>query len=153
MLSLLILFASFTFGLAAVAIVMVLMGFGGAPGAMVFEIGKRKESLPLRCIGLLLTFLGQSYVVGAYSVLMISLLRYFTYTNPNAWVWPLWIVAFFHSTAAPTYAMKEKSESAHYYTLPEVALAVIVIFFVTVFFPKIVSFAYGWIPCFAYNLS
>lgn len=153
LLSFLIVIGFCTFGLGVVAVVMIAMGFGGAPGAILYEIGKKKGSLPLKVSGLVVTGLGQAYVVGIYAVLLVSALRYVPSIWPNLALWPLWIVSYFHSNAAPAYGLKEKSDTAQFHTLLEVVLCTQVIFFTMVFAPRFLQFAYGWVPFFGANFK
>jgi hypothetical protein len=58
LLALLIMFMACTMGLIAVAIVMVVMGFAGAPGAMLFAAGKKAKSALLEhCLRCSVSFL------------------------------------------------------------------------------------------------
>lgn len=148
--ALLIMFAAFTVGLAGIAIVMMIMGLTGAPGAMLFEIGRKTSNAFLSVTGFILTAIGQTYIVGAYIVLVVALLQLFALARPDVPTWPLWIAAFFHSGAVPVYGMKEKptEPTAQHYTLGIVALLAAVIFFVAVFVPAILRPLYGWVPYF-----
>jgi hypothetical protein len=150
LLALLIMFMACTMGLIAVAIVMVVMGFAGAPGAMLFAAGKKAKSALLEVFGLILAALGQSYVVGAYAVFVVGLLRWFSTGRPDVPTWPLWIAAFIHSGAAPAYGMKERSEqpTAQHRTLGIVSLAATVVFFIAAFAPGVLKLIYGWVPLF-----
>lgn len=146
----LIMFMACTMGLIAVAIVMLVMGFAGAPGAMLFAAGQRTQSAFLRVCGLVVAALGQSYVVGAYAVFVVGLLRWFSSGRPDLPTWPLWVAAFFHAGAVPTYAMKERPEepAAQHRTLGIVALVGTVVFFVAAFGPWALKSVYGWVPFF-----
>ena len=148
--ALLIMFMACTMGLIAVAIVMVVMGFAGAPGAMLFAAGQKAQNALLRMCGLILSALGQSYVVGAYAVFVVGLVRWFSTGRPDVPTWPLWIAAFFHSGAVPTYGMKERPEepTAQHRTLGIVALAATVVFYSAVFTPGTLKSIYGWVPLF-----
>ena len=148
LLALLIMFMACTIGLIAVAIVMVSMGLAGAPGAILFAAGRKAQSALLRVCGLILAALGQSYVVGAYAVFVVGLLRWFSTGRPDVPTWPLWIAAFFHSGAVPTYGMKERPEepTAQHLTLGIVALAATVVFFIAAFAPEALKSIYGWVP-------
>ncbi len=150
LLALFIMFMACTMGLITVAIVMVVMGFAGAPGAILFAAGQKAQNVLLRMCGLILAALGQSYVVGAYAVFVVGLLRWFSTGRPDVPTWPLWIAAFFHSGAVPTYGMKEKPEepAAQHLTLGIVALAATVVFFVAAFAPVALQSIYGWVPFF-----
>jgi hypothetical protein len=150
LLALLLLFMACSMGLIAVAIVMVVMGAAGAPGAMLFKIGQTAKNSFLQIGGLILAALGQWYVVGAYTVFIIGLLRWFSEIRPEVPTWPLWIAAFIHSGAAPTYGMKETPEepAAQHLTLGIVAAAATVTFFVVAFAPQMLSPLYGWVPYF-----
>ena len=150
LLALLIMFMAFTMGLIAVGIVMFVMGFAGAPGAMLFAAGQKARSALLRVCGLILAALGQSYVVGAYAVFVVGLLRWFSTGRPDVPTWPLWIAAFFHSGAVPFYGMKERPEepTAQHLTLGIVELAATVVFFIVAFAPGALKSIYGWVPLF-----
>ncbi|NQT35110.1 hypothetical protein HQ587_07970 [bacterium] len=134
----------------AIAIVMAIMGLAGAPGAIIFQAGIKTKRVLFLAFGFIFTALGQSYVVGAYSVFVVSLLRIFSATRPDVPTWPLWIAAFFHSVAAPTYGMKEKPEepTAQHSTLGIVSLAATIVFIISAFAPSVLVPVYGWIPFF-----
>jgi len=141
-------FLACSFGLMVIAIVMVIMGLAGAPGALIFEAGKKTKNVLLSVLGFVLSALGQSYVVGAYAVFVVSLLRWFSEARPNIPTWPLWIAAFFHSLAAPEYAKRERAKepTAQHYSLGIVVLLSIVFFFIMVFAPNTLNPIYGWVP-------
>ena len=153
--ALMTMFAACTVGLIAVGAVMIVMGLSGAPGAMIYEAGERKHSAALRALGFTLAALGQSYVVGAYAVLLISLLRAFSATRPHLATWPLWVAAFFHAGAVTAYAMKERPEmpTAQHYTLGVVSLLSFAIFLVVAISPSWLSPLYGWVPFFVGTLK
>jgi hypothetical protein len=153
--SLAILFASFTFGLALIAVVMLLMGFGGAPGGILFEIGRKSQNGFLTLVGLILTAIGQAFVICAYAVFVVSALRAFSGVAPHIPTWPLWLAAFFHSAAVPAYAMKERPEvpSSQHMTLGIVGSISFVCFFIMVFSPQWLSFIFGWVPFFQSNIK
>lgn len=155
LLALLIMFMAFTVGLIAVAIVITIMGLAGAPGALLFEAGQKAQNVILRVAGLAVAALGQSFVVGAYAVLVVGLLHWFSAGRLDVPTWPLWIAAFFHSGAAPTYAMKERPEepTAQHQTLGIVALAASLIFFLSAFWPTSLRGVYGWVPLFDHVAS
>jgi hypothetical protein len=143
-------FMACTVGLIAVAIVMVIMGLAGAPGAMLFAAGQKAQSASVRVFGFILAALGQSYVVGAYAVFVVGLLRWFSAGRPDVPTWPLWIAAFFHSGAVPAYGMKERPEqpTAQHRTLGIVSLAGVAVFFIAAFAPASLKPVYGWVPFF-----
>jgi hypothetical protein len=104
----------------------------------------------LAVFGFILAALGQSYVVGAYAVFVVGLLRWFSTGRPDVPTWPLWIAAFIHSDAAPIYGMKERPEqpTAQHRTLGIVSLAATVVFFIAAFAPGALKLIYGWVPLF-----
>ena len=146
--ALLIMFMAFTMGLIAIGIVMMIMGLAGAPGAMLFAAGQKTKNVLLTACGFIVAALGQSYVVGGYAVFVVSLLRWFSEGRPNLPTWPLWIAAFFHSVAAPTYAMKErpKEPTAQHHTLGLVELLATAVFLTVAFAPNTLKPIYGWVP-------
>ena len=148
-------FASFTFGLALIAIVMLLMGFGGAPGGILFEIGRKTQNSILIILGFVLTALGQAFVICAYTVLVVSALRAFSGSAPHIPTWPLWIAALFHSGAVPTYAMKERPEvpSSQHMTLGIVSSISFVCFLIMAFVPQWLAPIYAWVPFFQSNIK
>lgn len=150
LLALMIMFMACSIGLISVALVMIIMGVAGAPGAILFAAGQKFKNGFLRILGLLIAALGQSYIVGAYTVFVVGLLRWFSEGWPEVPTWPLWIAAFFHSGAAPSYGMKERPEepAAQHLTLGVVALTASVIFFVAAFAPQALAALYGWVPYF-----
>lgn len=150
-----ILLISVTFGLLAIAMVILVMGFAGAPGALLLEVGKKMQNSFLCVSGFILAAFGQAYIVGAYATFMVALLYKFSAAIPGMPTWPLWIAAFFHSGAAPTYAMKERAERpmAQHYTLGIVASAAILIFFTAIFAPESLIAPYGWVPYFEWLLK
>ncbi|MGD0948805.1 MAG: hypothetical protein ABSA52_15440, partial [Candidatus Binatia bacterium] len=148
LLALLIMFMACTMGLIAIAIVMMIMGLAGAPGAMVFATGQKTRNVVLTACGFIIAALGQSYVVGACTVFLVSLLRRFSESRPDIPTWPLWIAAFIHSGAVPTYGMLERPEepTAQHHTLGLVALLATAVFFIVVFVPNTLKPIYGWLP-------
>jgi hypothetical protein len=150
LLALLIMFTACTMGLIAIAIVMMIMGLAGAPGAMLFAAGQKTRNVFLTACGFIVAALGQSYVVGAYTVFVVGLLRWFSEGRPDVPTWPLWIAAFFHSGAAPTYGMKERPEepTAQHHTLGLVQLLATAVFFIVAFAPNTLKPIYGWVPLF-----
>ncbi len=148
LLALLIMFMACTMGLIAIAIVMMIMGLAGAPGAMLFAAGQKTKNAILTACGFIVAALGQLYVVGAYTVYVVGLLRWFSEGRPDVPTWPLWIAAFFHSGAAPAYGMKERPEepTAQHHTLGLVALLATAVFFIVAFAPNTLKPVYGWVP-------
>lgn len=148
-------FTSFTIGLAVIAILMLLMGFGGAPGGFLFEIGRKSQNGILTFAGFILTALGQAFVVCAYTVFVISALRSLSGAAPELPTWPLWIAAFFHSGAVPTFAMKERPEvpSSQHMTLGIVSSISFVCFLVMAFAPQWLSPVFSWVPFFQSNIK
>lgn len=155
LLALLIMVAALTVGLGAIALVMLTMGLAGAPGAIMFAAGQKTKNSFLSNGGLIVAAIGQSYIVGAYAVFVVSLLRWFTEGRPDFPTWPLWIAAFFHSGAAPEYGMKERPDNptAQHHTLGIVALLATVVFFVAAFAPNSLSPFYGWVPLYNATLQ
>ena len=146
---------SFTVGLFNIAIVMFIMGLAGLPGNILFDVGRKKENNFLVIIGFIITAISQSFVVGAYTVFVVALLRFFSILNPDVPTWPLWIAVFFHSGAVPTYAMKEQPDepTAAHYSLPIVSSLSLVIFIIMIIAPSILQYLYGWVPYFGNTLK
>lgn len=142
---------AFTIGLFPIAIVLLVMGLAGAPGAMLYIAGQKTQNTLLRGGGFILAALGQSYVVGAYAVLVVGVLRWFSTIRPDVPTWPLWLAAYLHSTAVPAYGTRERPDepTAQHHTLGIVALAATVIFFVVTFTPGALKSLYGWVPFFS----
>jgi len=143
-----IMFAALTMGLILVAVVLVIMGISGAPGAMLFDAGQKRQNALVSNVGFFITALAQSFVVGAYSVFVVSLLRTIAEAYPGLPTWPLWIAAFFHSVAVPMHGMKERPEepTAQHHTLGIVSLMASIVFFLMAFTPNTLSSIYGWVP-------
>lgn len=148
-------FASCSMGLVLIAFVILLMGIGGAPGAILYEAGIKSANKGLSSAGFLLTALGQSFVVCAYTVLVVSALRTFATAYPNLPMWPLWIAAFVHATAAPGKASQERPEvpNAQHPTLGLVGTASFICLLIMIFSPSLLKGIYGWVPYFAANLK
>jgi hypothetical protein len=127
---------------------MMTMGLGGAPGAAIYAMAQKSENSAAKSIGFLLCALGQTFVVGAYAAFLVGLLWWFTFSNPDIPTWPLWIAAFFHAVAVPTYGMKEQPEepTAQHLSLGLVSTLSFILFFLIVFLPKAMSLIYGWVP-------
>lgn len=142
-------------GMIFVAIVMLLMSFGGAPGALLFEAGRKAHNGFLLLAGFALTAIGQAFIVCGYSVFVVSALRAFSHLHPEVPTWPLWIAAFFHSGAVPTYAMKERPEvpGSQHMTLGIVGTAAFICFVIVAFAPNLLGWIYGWIPFFDSNIK
>ncbi|MCX5769524.1 MAG: hypothetical protein NTZ09_04525 [Candidatus Hydrogenedentes bacterium] len=139
-----------TMGLVLIALVMLVMGLAGAPGAIVYEAGERSQNDLLRVIGFLLAALGQSYIVGAYVFIVVGALRTLSEARPDVSTWPLWFAAFFHSFAVPAYAMEERPDvpTAQHHSLGVVALASLALFVLAVVAPGWLSHIYFWLPLF-----
>ena len=154
-LSLLILFSSFTFGLGLIAIIMLLMGLCGAPGAIFFELGRKAQNGALTILGLILTAFGQSFVICSYAVFVVSALRAVSVAMHDIPTWPLWIAAFFHSNAVPVYAMKERPEvpTSQHMTLGFVSFVSFVCFLIMAFAPQCLDPIFSWIPFFQSNIN
>ena len=153
-LSLLILFISLTFGLGFIAIIMLIMGLFGAPGGILFELGRKSHNGVLSFSGFILTLFGQAFVICSYIVFVVSALRAVSAAIPNMPTWPLWIAAFFHSNAVPSFAMKEKPEipSSQPMTLGFVAFISFICFLTMVYVPQWLLPIYSWIPFFQSNI-
>lgn len=151
--SLIISFIIFTFGNLLIGCMMILMGFGGSTGALLFEFGVRTKNTIFQIIGMIFTVFGQTYVIGAFSVVIINLLIWFSNVRPDIPAWPIWIAIYYLSTATPSLAMKETmaSSNAQKLSLPITAILSNVIFFILVFRPFLLKHLYGWIP-FNYGL-
>ena len=147
--------ASFTIGMFVMAIVMLVMGFGGAPGGILFEVGRKSQNQLLMSAGFILTALGQAFVICSYTVFVVSVLRAISAAAPDLPTWPLWIAAFFHSEAVPTFAMKERpaEPSAQHMTLGIVSSISFVCFLVMAFAPQWLSSVFGWVPFFQNNFK
>ena len=145
--ALLIMFMACTIGLISIGIMIFVMGFAGAPGSMLYVVGEKTKRSALRIGGLILAAIGQSYVVGAYAVFVVGLLRWFSASRPDLPVWPLWIAAFIHSGAIPFYAIKERPEkpTASHLTLGLVVLAAEIFFFTAILAPQTLKPIYGWV--------
>ena len=154
-LSLLILFSSFTFGLGLIAIIMLLMGLCGAPGAILFESGRNARNGTLTFLGLILTAFGQAFVICSYAVFVVSALRAVSVAIHDIPTWPLWIAAFFHSSAVPVYAMKERPEvpTAQHMTLGFVSFISFICFLIMAFAPQCLYPIFSWIPFFQSNIN
>lgn len=148
-LALLLMIGALTAGLIVIAAVILVMAFAGAPGAIIYAKTRLSAA---RTAGLILAAVGQSFVVGAYAVFVVAIVRWFGAARPDIPLWPLWIAALIHSAAAPTYAMKEVSEepTAQHETLGLAALAGTGTFLLAVFSPLLLSFLYGWVPLFGF---
>ena len=153
--SLLVMLAAFTIGLSGIALAMLLMGIGGAPGAIIHRWGCKAESTVLRSVGFLACALGQAFIVGTYIVLVIGSLYWFSENYPQSPTWPLWIAAFFHSQAVPVYAMKERppERTAQHNSLELVSFLASILFITILIFPETLSLIYGWIPFYDYILE
>lgn len=151
--SLLIMFVACSAGMALMAVVMLVMGFGGMPGALLHLKGVSSRNGFLVMSGYALCALGQSYVVGAYAVFAVSLLRWFTEGHPDLPTWPLWFAAFYHGNAVPVLALKENPEepTAQHHTLGIVGLISILVFLLIVFSPNTLKPVYGWVPYYQHN--
>ncbi len=136
------------FGMLPVALVIFLLGFGGAPGTFLWSAADRFDSRWLRRLALAVTWLGQSYVSLAFVVLVISALRAFLEERPSFYVWPFWIAAFFLAVAPPSYAMKEKGDppSSQHFAMPMTAITTIAGFFVLALLPRVATSAWPWVP-------
>lgn len=151
--ALLIMVVAFTLGLVPIAVVIILMGLAGAPGAIMFDLGRKSNQMLTTIVGFALSALGQAFIVGAYAVFVVGLLRWFAEVRPDIPTWPLWIAAFFHSGAVPVYGMKEQPDepTAQHHSLGLVGFAATVVFLVVAFAPDSLQTVYGWVPFFSAN--
>jgi hypothetical protein len=151
--ALVIMFACFTFGLALIGLVVLVMGVGGLPGALIFEAGRKSSNKALLLLGVAATAVGQSYIVCAYSAFVVSALRAFSGAYEQVPTWPLWIAAFFHSCAPTAYAKKERFgvPTSQNLALGIAGFAAFVCFVVMVVNPAPLHGVFGWVPFFAAN--
>ena len=153
-----ILVAACTFGRILIGAVALIMGFAAIPGALLYKKGLKAYNGFLLAIGFLLTLLCELYIVGAYSVFLVTLLRIFTIARPGFPAWPLWIAAFIHTGAVPmgVWLQKKTTEdeiNPALYPLGFVTLLAEVIFFISIFAPAILRPVYGWVPYFGHLLK
>lgn len=143
-----IMIAAMTIGSFAIAIIILVMGLAGAPGALLYELGRKNNSSFLIILGLLLAGVGQAFIICAYTVFVVSIMRFYLEGHPNIPSWPLWIAAFFQSMAAPSHALKDRSaeNTAQYMTLGCVGFAALIVFAFLVFVPESVKSIYFWVP-------
>lgn len=155
--ALVIMVASITppIGWFVIAIVMLLMGWGGAPGGILYEVGLKNQNGIVMFLGFIMTALGQAFVICAYTILVVSALRAFSESAPNVPTWPLWISAFLHSGIVPAFAMKEKpaTPSSQHMTLGIVASISLTCFLIMAFAPQWLSKFFAWVPFFQSNIK
>ena len=142
------LYAACTVGMIGIAVAMIAMGLGGAPGAIIYAAGQKNDNGAAKAIGFLVCALGQTFIVGAYAAFVVGLLWWFASSKPDIPTWPLWIAAFFHAVAVPSYGMKEQPEepTAQHLSLGLVSTLSLILFFLIVFLPDAMSVIYGWVP-------
>ena len=150
--SLLFMFGLLTIGLFPIPVVMLAMGLAGAPGAIIYSKGEESANAAVKFAGFWVCALCQTFVAGAYTALVISLLYWLTARRPELATWPLWIAAFCHSGATPAYAMKENpaKPTAQHLSLSIVTIVSFVIFWLVIFAPNLMEYVYGWIPFYGY---
>jgi hypothetical protein len=155
--ALFIMLGAFTIGLIGIFIEIVLMGIIAIPGDLLVKLGRKLDALLISIFGLILTVIGQLYIVAAYSICVVALLHYTVRIKPDIPTWPLWIAVYIHSVSAPNYGLKrvfldikdrQFKWTKENCTLISVALFTQVLFLVIVYNHIILRPFYAWIPYF-----
>ena len=135
---------------------MILMEFGGSIGALLLEFGVKSLNTVYQIIGIILAVIGQSYVIGAFSVIFINLIIHLSIVTPGIIAWPMWIAIYYLIISTPLLALNGISQgslrgSAQILSLPMTIILSNAIYFVLVLKPILLKHLYGWIP-FNYGL-
>lgn len=138
-------FGCLTVGLMAVALVMLVMGVAGAPGAVLYAKAQQSGA---RILGLGLAAVGQCFVIGAYAVFVVGLVRWYATIRPGATIWPLVDSGLLSQYGGSNlwHAQAPESPSAQHLTLGLVALAGFIVFLLAAFAPATLSPLYSWVP-------
>lgn len=137
-------------GTLAAVLWTVVLGLASAPGAALADVGARYGRRTLMSLGMLVSFLLESYLLLAFAALVIRVVQSFLTAHPSAPAWPLWLVGWYLATApvlfgghhADAGAGREANETAFTFALPAAALG----FWVFVLWPQVVEWGWGWIP-------
>ena len=153
--SLALLFAAFTFGMIAIAIMIFIMGLGGSLGAIVYAVGSNLKSRILIHLGLVITAIGQSLVIGIYGIFLVGAVRTLQDHRPSTVMWPLWIGVWFLTLSPHTHAMKDQTApiTPQCATLPFAGTAGLLTLLIAIFRPVWLEPWFNWVPFFGANLS
>lgn len=146
--SILLMLAACVIGLPIFKLMVHIMGIGGAIGALIYRSGERDQNSVLMKTGFALTTLGQSFVVGAYSVAVVIIVRWYSGVRPDLPSWPLWAAATFHALCIPVEALERKPDrgSAQHRAVVITSMICLGIFLLAIFRPSLISWAFGWLP-------
>jgi hypothetical protein len=146
--SLLLMVAACIIGLPIFKVMVHIMGIGGSVGALVYRSGERNRIYIIRNIGLALTAIGQSFVVGGYSVGVVILVRWYSGMRPDLPTWPLWVAAIFHALGTPVEALERKPQTitVQHRTLVITSMIGVGIFLLAIFKPSLTDWVFGWLP-------
>lgn len=145
-----VMFVACAVGLPIFKVMMHVMGAAGSPGAIIHAEGRKRSNYKLRRLGLIITTIGQAFVVGSYAVLAVVVLRWYLHLRPDLPTWPLWLAAAFHALGITIEALEHKPSkpTAQHDTVVPVSMIGFAIFIVAIFFPIILMPLFGWIPRF-----
>lgn len=136
----------------------------GLPGSMLASVGVKKEIKSIEIIGQIASEAGRLFVAITYIVLIVSSLRAFLASHPDAVVGLLWFAALCHGIATsvllnvPGWGDQERNnESATGDPLDKesrgglVTLSILALG-IMVFRPAWMAWAFDWVPYFGSNL-
>ena len=153
--SIIVMLLMVTIGMAPMAIVMLLIGASGAPGAAVYALGQKTHSGMIRLAGLILATIGMSYTAGMYSVFIVGFLKWYAESRGDLPTWPFWIASAFHALGSIGFAMldtvkdpSEKRQVAQHHCLGFVCWITVAIHSFVYFRPGFIEGIYGWVPFF-----
>jgi hypothetical protein len=138
-------------GTLAAAIWTFVVGFGGAPGAILTAAAMRRTgATSIPTWGLLLTVAGQLYVSLAFTAFVMQTTTSLLGDSAGLGKWLAWVVTFCVASLPPFIALKDAARAEiknvqHGATTLTAPLAVIG-FFVFLLVPSIRDAAWGWVP-------
>jgi len=140
-------------GIFAAAVYTFVIGFAGAPGALLSSAAVKRSRDGITPVwGLFLTLAGQLYA----SLVFVTLVIHFVEARLSSAIgmgkWVAWSVAFFVAVAPSAIALKDAvraerrnvQHSATTLTAPLTAIG----FFLFKLFPVIMNAGWGWVPMF-----
>ena len=141
-------------GFLAKLVVPILMGLGGAPGALIGGSSTYVDGKKI--FGMVISALGQTTIVLLYEVMLIGYIRK-AIVQPNVIGWILWIVGFFVAigpvrSAIGDSVMTEKDDplitrrNVQHTAISITFYASVVIYIIFAIFPLLSINYFSWLP-------
>ncbi len=140
------------FGIISNFLMLFILNIGGVPGALIAGTpGKRSKSRFIT--GSIIASFGQSYIYLAYIAFIVSWTK-LAASQPDITSYLIWPIAFlvvlgpiwFNLIRARVENKEQEHASAQVEALHLTLIVSLFGFFIFVFFEKIMSFGWGWVP-------